>query len=442
MKLKDYLYEIKVIVLTTLVLWTGLITVSAEKSSTLFEYRVRKGLPNVSHKLSHDDTLRVAYFGGSITAQAGWRVQSFDYLCKRFPSASFVQIDASMGGTGSQLGVLRMDKDVLKHNPDLVFVEFAVNDSKTPLPTVEQTMEGIVRKIWHFNPHCDICFVYTVTEALINQTGMMYLHPTVSAMERVATAYGIPSVYMPYDAIQLLSQDKLVMRTPSGVMLRVSGNELNESSVPGREADGKIYFSPDGVHPYLNTGHVLYMQVLRRALDTMIRGNGKSFSHSLQPLLSPLNYEKAKGLQVADMHPQGPWSQADKESSLYKNYSRHFDELWVGEVGATLDFTFCGRGLVCYDVISPEGCRLELTVDGRKFTVDRFDGYCTYARYHYAELVGGLEPDKEHTVHIEVISEGLDKETILFEQNRADLKANPGKYKPVHWLLNSLFVIP
>lgn len=80
--------------------------------------------------------------------------------------------------------------------------------------------------------------------------------------------------------------------------------------------------------------------------------------------------------------------------------------------------------------------------DGKKYFVNRFDGYCTYARYHYMELVSGLNPDKERRVHIKVTDEGLDKENILFENNRKDFYANPKKYEKVHWLLNSIFIIP
>lgn len=417
-------------------------TLLAHVGEKIFEFRAREGLPNVCDKIRKTDTIRIAYFGGSITAQQGWRVQSFDYLQKRFPSAVFSQIDASMGGTGSLLGVLRLDNDVLRYQPDLVFVEFAVNDSNTPDTTVEQTMEGIVRKIWRKNPYCDICFVYTIKEDLLKMMDGGKLHSTVCAMERVAEAYQIPSVYLPYDVLMLLSQNKLVMRTPKGVMLRVSGDELNNRFVPKQEEDGKIYFSPDGVHPYLNTGHVLYTQVLKRALDNIMSEPGKQYSHSLAPLLSSDNYEYAKRISFDSMDLRGKWVKADENSDLYKSFKRHFDELWIGEIGATVKFRFYGKGLVCYDIMSPEGCRLEVIVDGQKFFIDRFDGYCTYSRYHFAELVKGLDPDKEHTVTIKVTDEHLDKTSILFERNRNDLKEHPEKYKPVHWLLNALYIIP
>lgn len=65
-----------------------------------------------------------------------------------------------------------------------------------------------------------------------------------------------------------------------------------------------------------------------------------------------------------------------------------------------------------------------------------------YSRYHFAELVNGLYPDKEHTLTIKVTDEHLDKTSILFERNRNDLKEHPGKYNVecfVHYSLKQYY---
>jgi hypothetical protein len=43
------------------------------------EFKIRAGLPNFNSKASKGDSVRVAYLGGSITVQNGWRVLSFDF---------------------------------------------------------------------------------------------------------------------------------------------------------------------------------------------------------------------------------------------------------------------------------------------------------------------------------------------------------------------------
>lgn len=93
------------------------------------ECHPREGLPNFLAKAKTPGAeIKVAYFGGSITAQPGWRPKSLAHFQKTWPQAKFSEINAAIGGTGSDLGVFRLKHDVLDQKPDLLFVEFAVND--------------------------------------------------------------------------------------------------------------------------------------------------------------------------------------------------------------------------------------------------------------------------------------------------------------------------
>ena len=47
--------------------------------------------------------------------------------------------------------------------PDLVFIEFALNDNGTEKGKIARSMEGIVRRILKSNPLTEIVFVYTIT---------------------------------------------------------------------------------------------------------------------------------------------------------------------------------------------------------------------------------------------------------------------------------------
>ena len=92
------------------------------------EFHVRDGLANVFWKLEAGKEVRIGYLGGSITAQAGWRPKTLKWFQEQYPNATISEINAAIGGTGSDLGVFRLRHDVLRHKPDLLFVEFAVND--------------------------------------------------------------------------------------------------------------------------------------------------------------------------------------------------------------------------------------------------------------------------------------------------------------------------
>jgi len=409
--------------------------------SKLFELRERSGLPNFFAKAQAGKNIRVCYFGGSITAQAGWRVQSMDYLRKHFPKATFTEQNATLGGTDSQLGVLRMNHDVLNLPPDLVFVEFEVNDSGNTSDVILRSLEGIVRKIWRQYTNCDICFVYTTTSSLIAETPFGYIHRSASVSEKVADYYHIPSIYLPSDVIKLLNKDQLILKTPDGVMTAVAGDALNVSKGNMKETDGKIYFSPDGVHPYLNTGHVLYTQTLIRCLEQMEKMKGKEAVHHLDEAFDENNFEKSSSIDISKQVRTGSWRMGNMSDEHLKPFSNYLDHVWCAEPGASISFSFKGESLVSYDIIGPEGCALDVTVDGKTHRVNRFDGYCTYWRIHSYVLASGLEKDKVHQVTIKITDENLDKKVILFERNRGDFMNNPNKYKPVVWYLNQIFTL-
>jgi|GEM_PF-536731 len=405
------------------------------------ELTQRGGLPNFFAKAKAGKKIRVCYFGGSITAQNGWRVQSMDYLRRHFPKASFIEQNATLGGTDSQLGVLRMEQDVLTQKPDLVFVEFEVNDSGNDSEVILRSLEGIVRKIWSRYPDCDICFVYTTTAPLIAATPKGYLYRSASVSERIADFYHIPSVYLPWDVLKLLNEDKLLMKTPEGKMTAVAGDELNVSKNDMKEADGKIYFSLDGVHPYLNTGHVLYTKTMVNCLEKMENNNLKPANHNLDTPMNSDNFESSSSIDIAKQNKSGEWNLVELNDEHLKRFGDHFSHIWKAEPGASVSFSFRGESLISYDIIGPEGCALDVTVDGKTHRVNRFDSYCVYWRIHSFVLASGLDKNVEHHATIKVVPNSLDKRKILFDYNKAKFDKNPDSYKPEIWYLEQLFIL-
>ena len=82
------------------------------------------------------ERLDVVFFGASLTWGANasdplltsYRALTGRRLQRHYPDAHFTFWDGAIGGTGSQLGVFRFDRDVLRHKPDLVFLDFSAND--------------------------------------------------------------------------------------------------------------------------------------------------------------------------------------------------------------------------------------------------------------------------------------------------------------------------
>ncbi|QOS79042.1 SGNH/GDSL hydrolase family protein [Paenibacillus sp. JNUCC31] len=100
-------------------------------------------LKRAIEKTKRGEPVTIAYIGGSITQGAGaepihtncYAYRSFGLFRNMFASTSNVPlrfIKAGLGGTPSELGIIRYDRDVLREGtilPDIVIVEFAVNDA-------------------------------------------------------------------------------------------------------------------------------------------------------------------------------------------------------------------------------------------------------------------------------------------------------------------------
>ena len=113
-----------------------------------FDRRARAGEP-----------MSVVFFGGSLTWGANasdpqttsYRALMGAYLRSRYPRVPFVFHDAAIGGTGSNLGIFRLDRDVLSRKPDLVFLDFTANDGleserRPPLATYEAILRELIEQ--------------------------------------------------------------------------------------------------------------------------------------------------------------------------------------------------------------------------------------------------------------------------------------------------------
>lgn len=116
-------------------------------------------LKRAIEKAKRGEEVVVAYIGGSITQGAGAKPiteKSYAYLSYRGFCDLFTKdggehvkfVKAGVGGTPSELGMIRYERDVTdygKIKPDIVIVEFAVNDEGDETEGV--SFESLVRKI-------------------------------------------------------------------------------------------------------------------------------------------------------------------------------------------------------------------------------------------------------------------------------------------------------
>ena len=108
-------------------------------------------------KMQKGEDVTVGYIGGSITVgekatlftsehlQKGYAYYSYEYLAQAFGTGSNVKyLNAAISGTGSEVGIVRAQEDLFDHSPDLIFIEFAVNNGNNDLQN--ETYESLVRK--------------------------------------------------------------------------------------------------------------------------------------------------------------------------------------------------------------------------------------------------------------------------------------------------------
>lgn len=372
------------------------------------ECHPRKGLPNFFAKATKDGTaVKVGYLGGSITAQNGWRVKSLAHFKTMFPTATFSEINAAIGGTGSDLGVFRVQQDVLDQKPDLLFVEFAVNDGGADPKQIFRCMEGIVRQTWKALPDCDICFVYTVTEALVPPMLDGKFPRAASAMEQLAEHYGIPTIHMGMEVAKLAKAGKLVWKAP-----------LPKTDEEKAALGDKFVFAPDSVHPHPETGHELYLQAIQRSLPPIRSASGATGPHALGAPFVADNYENARLVSIGEATLSPGFVKLDPaKDSMAKGFSR-LKTLYRGaKPGDTITFKFKGTRAAIYDIVGPDCGQVIVTVDDQPpKVVSRFDSYCTYPRL--GTMVLGTElQDTVHTVKLEIHPEQPDKAKILATRN-------------------------
>jgi lysophospholipase L1-like esterase len=387
----------------------------------LAEFNQRDGLPNFFKKIKSGKEVSVAYLGGSITeAENGWRDLTFDWLQSYYPQTKFKQINATIGGTGSSLGVFRLDRDVLAFRPDLVFVEFAVNDGNGPAEAIHKSMEGIVRKIWKQDPRTDICFVYTIAENGVQALQSGKYQISAAAMETIAGHYGIPSIHMGVEVVKLLGEGKLIF----------AGNP--------DEHPGKIVFTKDKTHPLSGSGHPIYAEAVKRSFLKMEDvASGKA--HKLVKAYDPGNWEKAKMIPLSEVAKNDKWQDLPHDNELIKRFSRSISYLTkASSAGASFTVKFKGKILGVYDVIGPESGMVEVVADDKPAVeIERFDPYCTYYRrnaFFVKDLTDGV-----HEVTFTLSGKALDKAAILAKRNTPF--DNPQNYAVNGWLVNNILLV-
>lgn len=139
--------------------WSEYLTEEDMQTASPWQACDNTALAAVMKKAEAGKPVTIAVIGGSITqgtiskGTSDSQVQKkacyadifFDWWKQTFPKSKITVVNAGIGATDSYLGVHRVEEDVLAYHPDVVLVEFSVNDTDTA--TYKTSYDNLVYKI-------------------------------------------------------------------------------------------------------------------------------------------------------------------------------------------------------------------------------------------------------------------------------------------------------
>jgi lysophospholipase L1-like esterase len=373
------------------VLAAACLAVACRGEPTAAPVAPRAGLGNVGAKLASGAPVRIAYLGGSITRAPGWRALTTEALEARF-GRDVEEINAGFDGTGSALGVFRLEHDVIGHRPDLVFVEFAVNDARAPASRTRAALEAIVRKIWRADPRTDVVFVYLYSGAFAADLRAGREPRSIEAAEEVAARYGVPSLHLAREVQRRLDAETAELAAPPD----------RTGTSPG----GRAPLTLDGLHP-TREGHRLYADLVVESLQPLLALPGADHAESLAGArLGGSGLERASWIALEQVLRVGEWTRHDGRSAAGAEWE-------ASEPGSALELRFRG-GAAALLVFLEEGESgvVSVAVDGR---APRFPWFGRRGqlgperpatggpRPIAVPVAAGLDPAEDHRVRVELV---------------------------------------
>jgi lysophospholipase L1-like esterase len=323
-------------------------------------------------KLDQGKPLVVGYFGGSITAGAGassptlcWASLTTAWFKEHFPKATITAVNSSIGGTGSDLGAFRLKSGLLDKHPDLVFVEFAVNDATAP-PSRASYYEGVVRQILKANPATDIVLVYTTAKSAETYT-QGTVPPAVAAEQQIADHYGLPSVNVGKVLWQTIHDGKGTWET----------------------------LTRDGTHPN-DAGYKIYADTIADFLQS----HRKDVAAPPPPLPVALNPNPAEAASLVDASQLAMPGWTKESMTIPQIAGRIPRTLSASTPGTTLTFPFHGSGIGLWWAVTPDSGTVEYAVDNAPSkNLTLWDSYAP--RTNFNVLVDDL-PVGDHVLHLKI----------------------------------------
>ncbi|MBR4933146.1 MAG: hypothetical protein IKZ03_01695, partial [Clostridia bacterium] len=328
-------------------------------------------LAKALEKAKAGGTVNISYIGGSLTeggsstGTGNWTAGATEWFEANFPSGKFTMNNAGIGGSNSVYGIVRYQKDVLAYDPDIVFIEFAVNDGVID-DDKRQSFEAMLRTTLQYEENTAVVMVLT---ALYDGDADANFENTRNAHKELAAYYGLPVIDF-HAGLQAGLKWNLFTSadiTSDGLHVTAYGHQIEAKM---------IHYGLENIVKAINSASAADLTV--KPIPTAMKGPGDKYMdlHTI----TPANKNELDSL--------GGWTVVPDENGTFKW------DAFVNTGDAALEFTFTGTALYIqaprYDVFE-----LNINIDGKDYTGR------SYADRHFT--IEGLE-NKTHKVKITVLS--------------------------------------
>lgn len=347
-------------------------------------YNIRDNINHTLGLIADKKEVTIAFLGGSITFNPGWRPMLCSFLRKRFPDTKFRFIDAGIPSLGSLPHTFRLQRDVLDSGKvDLMFIEAAVNDrvNKTDSLTQIRDLEGIVRHARRSNPAMDMILM-EFADPYKNADYDRNITPVeIKSHELIAEHYHLPSINL--------------------------AKEVHDK-IANHEFDWEKDFKD--LHPAM-FGQELYVYNIQSLLEACwkaYQSTPKNAKTAIPAMLDQFSFtggsyvavNKAKYVKGWKLSPD--WTPADGAGT--RPGFVHVPVLENTQADAGLTFDFSGNATGIAIVSGPDAGMISYAIDDQSYRqIDLFTEWSSGLHLPWYLLLGSGLSKGHHQLHIKVL---------------------------------------
>lgn len=334
-------------------------------------------------KARNGEDVTIVYLGGSITEGASAQPQAtkcYAYLSAQLFAEKFMvsksQLkyrNSGISGTPSLLGVTRCQQDVLAYSPDIVFVEYAVNDGSDAQSRMYY--ESLVRKLVESESQPAVILIFTLTNEGYSAQGNM---------QQIGKHYDLGMISV-RDAIQP----------------QIDLGKMKWSD-----------YSADFAHPSTR-GHAFIAELIGHYFDVAAQTPAEPYAIPEKnkygaPLANLVNLQPGDAAIVS----AGAFSYGSARCYTYQNGWRHLASAG-GTEPMVLELTASHMTIAYKQEPNQRMGRIEVRVDGKLRTV--LNGYSPSAWGNIQTEMIFLGAKKAHTVELRIYEEDQDKNFYILD---------------------------